>query len=425
MIVGAGFGGLRAARALAGKSFEVVLIDRHNYSLFHPLLYQVAAAELEPEEIVYPVRAIIRKWSNVRFLLADAKGLDLEHRRLLTESGSLEYDYLILATGSVTNYFGMGTPKQNAYDLKELNDAVRLRNQILTVFERAARETDPQIRTALMTFVIVGGGPTGIEFAGALSELVRHALVKDYRELKVERTRIVLVEAADRLLQALPVKLQRYALDRLHNLGVEVMLKRVVTEVEQDRIVFSDGGSIPTCTVLWVAGVRGSPLTEIPSLLLTRGSRIKVKPDLRLEGHSEVFVIGDLAAAQAREGPLPMVAPVAMQQGHYVGKALVKRAKGLRAKPFRYFDRGTMSTIGRGKAAASIFGFSFTGLPAWIIWLCLHLFYLIGFRNRAIVMLDWAYDFFFFERQVRLITKEPIGSGRGLFQPISDRCLPK
>lgn len=422
-IVGAGFGGLRAARALAGKSFDVVLVDRHNYHLFHPLLYQVAAAELEPEEIVYPIRSIIRKWRNVRFLLGEARGLELDHHRLLTDSGALEYDYLILATGSVTNYFYLETPRRNAYDLKELGDAVLLRNQVLTAFERAARETSPAVRSALMTFVIVGGGPTGIEFAGALSELVRHALAKDYPELNIEMTKIVLIEASDRLLQAFPTKLQQYALDRLRYIGVDVMLGRKVTQVEEDRIVFKDGSSIPTCTVLWVAGVQGSPLVESSFLPLDRTNRIKVNPDLTLEGHPEIFVIGDLAAVEGQAALLPMVAPVAMQQGEYVGKSIIKRKMGHRVKPFAYFDRGTMITIGRGKAAASIFGFRLIGFPAWIIWLCLHLFYLIGFRNRVIVTLDWAYDYFLFARQMRLIMEgRPARGGPGLLQQTSGSC---
>jgi NADH dehydrogenase len=409
VIVGVGFGGLRAARVLAGKGVEVLLIDRQNYHLFQPLLYQVATASLEQESIAYPIRAMIRRWEGVNFRLAEVCGADFEKRQLFIAGGLIAYDYLILAAGSVTNFFGLETIEHHAYDLKKLDHAVDLRNQILGSFEKAARETDPARRRALLTFVIVGGGPTGIEFAGALQELIRYALVKDYPELRVAETRIILVEATDRLLAALPGELQVYALEKLKRMGVEVLLSTRVSGAEPERVMLTDGTAIPAHTIFWSAGVCAAPLAAALAPDKEANGRIPVEPDLTLAGHPEVFVIGDMAYLEKDGETLPMVAPVAMQQGEYAGKAVLMKILGRPVAPFRYRDKGTMATIGRSAAVATVFGRNFSGFVAWVVWLGLHLMYLVGFRNRLLVLLNWAFYYFLHESQVRLITREGEG----------------
>ncbi|MCF6159029.1 MAG: NAD(P)/FAD-dependent oxidoreductase [wastewater metagenome] len=409
IIVGVGFGGLRAARILSGKGFDVLLIDRNNYHLFQPLLYQVATAALEQESIVYPIREVIRYWKGVRFRLAGVHGIDLEQRRVFMATGTVEYDYLILAAGSITNFFGIDTIKRYGYDLKHLSDAVVLRSQILGAFERAVQESDVSERAALLTFVIVGGGPTGVEFAGALSELVRYVLSKDYPELRMKDVRIILVEASGSLLLTFPGKLQDYTLTRLQQMGIEVKLRTAVRGAEPGRVLLGEGTSIPSYTLFWAAGVRAASLADALSVKKVRGNRIVVKPDLTIDDHPEVFVVGDMAYLEQGGIPLPMTAPVAMQQGEYAGRAILRREQGYSAKPFRYFDRGSMAAIGRGLAVANIMNLNFSGLAAWIIWLVLHLFFLIGFRNRAVVLLNWAYDYFLFKKQIRIILQEKKG----------------
>lgn len=409
VIVGMGFGGLRAARALAGKGMEVMLLDRQNYHLFQPLLYQVATAALEQESIAYPIRAMVRRWEGVTFRLAEVCGVDFDARRLFIAGGAIDYDYLVLAAGSVTNFFGIESIERNAYDLKKLGHAVDLRNQVLGAFERAAREDDPERRRALLTFVIVGGGPTGVEFAGAMAELTRFVMTKDYPELRATEPRIVLVEATDRLLAALPEELQRYALEKLKLMGVEVFLNTRVSGAEPERVLFEGGTVIPAHTLFWSAGVRAAPLADALAVPRGAGGRIPVEPDLTLAGHPEVFVIGDLAYLEQDGAALPMVAPVAMQQGTYAGRAILARHLGKPLPPFRYHDKGTMATIGRSAAVATTAGRNFSGYLAWLVWLGLHLYYLIGFRNRLLVLLNWAYYYLLYERQVRLITREGEG----------------
>jgi len=407
VIVGMGFGGLQAARALAGKGMEVVVVDRQNYHLFQPLLYQVATAALEQETIAYPIRAIVQRWEGVHFRLAEVCGADLAGRRLfLSGDEVLTYDYLILAAGSVTNFFGMESIERQAFDLKRLNHAVELRNQILSSFERAATEPDPARRQGLLTFVIVGGGPTGVEFAGALAELSRFVLSKDYPELHATVPRIILVEATGRLLAAFPEELQLYALEKLRRMGVEVLLDDQVTDAEPERVLLQHDLVIPAHTIFWSAGVCAAPLAARLDVPKATAGRIPVQPDLTLAGHPEVFVIGDLAYLVQDDQPLPMVAPVAMQQGEYTGEAIVARNLGKSLPPFRYRDKGTMATIGRSAAVAIVSGENYSGYAAWVVWLGLHLYYLIGFRNRILVLLNWAYYYFFYERQVRLITRE-------------------
>lgn len=409
VIVGMGFGGLRAARALAGKGMEVIVVDRQNYHLFQPLLYQVATAALEQESIAYPIRAIVQRWEGVHFRLAEVCGANFANRRLFIAGDVIDYDYLVLAAGSVTNFFGMESIERHGHDLKNLNHAVELRNQILGSFEQAATDPDPARRRALLTFVIVGGGPTGVEFAGALAELTRFVLTKDYPELHATVPRIVLVEAHDRLLSSFPEELQLYALEKLKRMGVEVLLDTSVVSAEPERVLLRENFVIPAHTMFWSAGVCAAPLAAHIPVPTAAGGRIPVEPDLTLAGHPEVFVIGDLALVNQDGVPLPMVAPVAMQQGEYAGKAIVARNLGKSMPPFRYRDKGTMATIGRNAAIATVLGKSYSGYPAWIVWLGLHLYYLIGFRNRVLVLLNWAYYYLFYERQVRLITREGEG----------------
>ncbi|WP_084201498.1 NAD(P)/FAD-dependent oxidoreductase [Geobacter pickeringii] len=412
VIIGMGFGGIRTARELAGKGFDVTLVDRNNYHLFQPLLYQVATAGLEQESIAYPVRAMARGWAGTRFHLAEVTGIDFDAREVRTNNGTIPYDYLVVGAGSVTNYFGLESVERHAFDLKELVDGERLRNHVLTAFERAVVEPDPAKRRALMTFVIVGGGPTGVEFAGALIELVRFVLAKDYPELSVQTARVVLVEAFDRLLAAMEPPLQVYTLEKLRSMGVEVLLNARVVDAGPERVVLHDGAVIPAHTLFWSAGVKAAPLAAALGAAPRPGGRIPVEPDLTLPGHPEVLVIGDMAYLEQDGAPLPMVAPVAMQMGIYAGSSILARERGGSLPPFRYRDKGSMATIGRSAAVASAFGMKFRGYAAWVIWLLLHLYYLIGFRNRIVVMLNWIWYYWFHERQVRLITERERAGGQ-------------
>lgn len=405
VIIGMGFGGIRAARVLAGKGFDVVLVDRNNYHLFQPLLYQVATAGLEQESIAHSVRAMARSWPGTRFHLAEVNGVDLAAREVRSAAGTIPYDYLVIGAGSVTNYFGLKSVEEHAFDLKELADAETLRNHILTAFERAVVEPDPARKRALMTFVIVGGGPTGVEFAGALIELVHFVLAKDYPELSTHAARVVLVEAADKLLASMPEKLSVYTLKKLRSMSVEVLLNARVVDAGPERVALHDGAVIPAHTLFWSAGVKAATIADSLDATRAAGGRIAVEPDLTLPGHPEVFVIGDMSYLEQDGSALPMTAPVAMQMGIYAGEAILAKERGITFPSFRYRDKGSMATIGRNAAVASAFGMDFRGYPAWLIWLLLHLYYLIGFRNRIVVMLNWVWYYWFHERQVRLITR--------------------
>lgn len=407
VIAGMGFGGLNAAKSLAGHGFELLLVDRHNYHLFQPLLYQVATAGLEQEAIAYPLRAISRGWDDAEFLLTEIDGVDLERKCLRSPAGEIFYDYLIVAAGSRTNFFGMQDVQRHAFDLKRLDQAEDLRNQILLLFEKASRESDPLRRSALLTFVIVGGGPTGVEFAGALRELIVHVLSKDHPTISPDETRIVLVEAAGSLLTAMPADLREYACAKLRAMGVEVLLETRVVGASAERVELHDGTAIASRTLFWSAGVAAATLADgFSGVERGAGGRIVVQPDLSVKGHPEVFVVGDLAYCLQDGAPLPMMAPVASQQGRYAARAVLARERGEQPSPFRYFDKGAMATIGRSSAVAATGGLKFRGFPAWLVWLVLHLFYLIGFRNRLMVVMNWAYYYFFHERQVRLITAD-------------------
>lgn len=404
IVVGAGFGGLWAARAFRRADVRVTLIDRNNYHGFWPLLYQVAAAELDAEQIAYPVRRILRRYKNVRFLLADVQEVDSTARTVQAGDRTLHYDFLILALGSAPSYFDIPGAAQHTFPLKSMEEGIHLRNHILRCFERAVHENDPARRRELLTFVVVGGGPTGVEYVGALSELVHGPVAKDYPGLDVAEVSLVLVEMMDGLLGAMPQKLGRYALQRLQRRQVDVRLNTAVAAVDEHAVQFQDGSSLNTATVVWTAGVRGHPLAERWGLPVDRGGRLQVEPTLQLPGLPEVYAVGDLVAFAGEDGqPLPMLAPVAMQQGERAAANILRQLAGQAPERFRYFDKGTMATIGRSAAVAHLRGVSFTGFIAWIIWLVVHLFQLIGFRNRLVVLINWAWSYLFFERAVRLI----------------------
>jgi len=413
VIIGAGFGGLWAARRLAGEPVDVVLIDRNNYHTFLALLYQVAAAELSAEDIAYPVRSIFRKNPNIHFLLAHARHIDTANKTVETDSGVLDYDYLILATGSVSATFGVEGVEKHAYFLKTLEEAVGLKNHIICCFEAAAREADEEKRKALLTFVIVGGGATGVEYAGALAELIHGPLAGDYPGIDFSGVRIILLEAGDHLVSSMPGDLPAYTAGQLARMGVDVRLKTAVAEVTPDRVVVrADGGHngqgegeefIRTKTVVWTAGVRGEELPAASGIATGRNGCVPVEPTLQAAGHPDIYVIGDLAAIKEEARALPMVAQVAMQSGAHAAENILSRIAGGQPVAFRYRDRGSMIAIGRKAAGVAIGKRTFRGFIAWIMWLVIHLANLIGFRNRLMVLTNWAWDYLLYERAVRFV----------------------
>ncbi len=406
VIVGSGFGGLRAARALAGKPVRVTMIDKRNYHLFQPLLYQVATAGISPHEIAYPVRAIFQRQKKFEFVMARVDGVDFAQKTVQTESGDILYDYLILAAGASVNFFGNPSLEQNALPLKDVSDAVTVRNHILRMFELAAREPDLRKRQALLTFAAVGGGPTGVETAGALSELIRLVLRKDYRNLNVENVRVILMEAAPTILNGFPAALQAAARRSLEQKKVEVRVEAKVSNYDGERLTLEGGEVIPARTVLWSAGVRAASLMGKLGVAQASMGRVRVLPSLQLPGHAGVYVVGDAAYLEENGRALPMVAQAAMQQGERAAQNILADIEKKPLTPFRYTDLGSMATIGRNAAVAAAFGMQFRGFPAWFVWLVVHLVGLIGFRNRLIVLINWTWDYFFYDRAVRLITKE-------------------
>ncbi|MCW5848594.1 MAG: NAD(P)/FAD-dependent oxidoreductase [Anaerolineae bacterium] len=406
VVVGAGFGGLRVAKQLVRQPVDVTLVDQNNFHTFQPLLYQVATAALEPEGIVYPVRAIFRA-PNIHFRLARVERIDLAARQILTNTGPLPYDYLVLAAGSVTNFFGSQEIERHAFGLKDLHEAETLRSHLLTMFERASVTTDPQEHQTLLTFVIVGGGPTGVEMAGSLTELIHQNLVRDYPRLDVQSARVILLEAADSLLGAFPPKLRENALKQLRRKGVEVRLGAMVAGADENEVRLKDGTVIPTHTLFWAAGVRAADLAQELGQPTGRGGRVKVTPTLQLEAAPNVFVIGDMAYLEQAGQPLPQVAPVAIQMGEQTAANILRHLRGETLQPFRYKDPGSMATIGRSAAVAQVAGLQFTGFTAWVVWLFIHLIQLIGFRNRLIVLVNWAWNYLLADRGVRLITTPP------------------
>jgi NADH dehydrogenase len=406
VIVGAGFGGLRAARALRKAPVDVVLLDRHNYHLFQPLLYQVATAGLEPEQIAKPVRAILRGQENFEFRMVEVTGVDFTERQVATDRGPVHYDYLILALGGETNYFGLDSIVRHGFGLKGVVEAVAIRNQVLGCFERAMLEPDPARRRAQLTFVVVGGGPTGVEMAGALSELIRLVLVKDYPRLNIKDVRVLLLEATDRLLAVLPARLREAAAETLWRKHVEVRFGAAVQEYDGTRVLLQGGEVIPAHTLIWAAGARAASLTATLGLATGRQGRIAVTPTLEAPDQAQVYVIGDAAYLEKDGQPLPMMAPVAIQMAETAAANIVRRLRGEPPRAFQYKDPGSLATIGRNAAVAYIGGIAFKGFAAWVVWLIVHILQLIGFRNKLFVLMNWAWDYFFYERAVRLITKE-------------------
>lgn len=390
VIVGGGFGGLSAAKALGNREVDVLLISRSDYHGFWMLLYQVAAAQLSPAPIATPMRAMLRRYRNVRLQVAEVRGVDLARRLVQTDAGVAPYDYLILAAGSATNYFGHAGYAANAPGLHDLAEAERLRDRVLAAFARAATEPDPSIRAALMSVAVIGGGPTGVELAGAFAELIRGPLARSHPGLDTRAARVTLVEAADDILTSFPAGLRRSARRRLERLGVELRLGVAVGDVGPERVSLADGSRITAETIVWAAGVRAAPLAAALGAALGRAARVRVGPRLDLPGHPEVFVVGDMAYLEAPSGqPYPMVAQVAMQMGRRAGRAVLERARGREPRPFRYFDFGQMAMVGRGAAVFESHGLRLGGPLAWLIWLAIHLVYLPGMRSRLVTLLSW------------------------------------
>jgi NADH dehydrogenase len=405
VIVGAGFGGLSLARDLNGTDFDVILIDRHNYHLFQPLLYQVATAGLSPAEIASPIRGILRDQKNATVILADVSGVDVAHKEIVADGRRIEFDTLVLATGAEHAYFGHDEWAPFAPGLKTIDDATYLRRRILLAFEHAETEPDPAERERLLNFVVVGGGPTGVEMAGAIAELARRALAADFRTIDPRSARIILVEAGPRLLTPFDPKLSESARRSLEQLGVEMRLKAAVTGCSDTAVAIGDE-RIETRTIMWAAGVKASPAARWLGVEGDRAGRVKVEPDLSMKGLPDVFALGDTALLSGDDGkPLPGVAPVAKQQGQYLARLLKARAAGKASfPPFRYRDYGSLATIGRKRAIFERGRLKFTGLFAWLLWSMAHIYFLIGFRNRLVVAMSWAWSYVTFQRGTRLIT---------------------
>lgn len=398
VIVGGGFGGLQCAKALQGKPVEVVLVDRRNYHLFTPLLYQVASCLLNPSEIAAPLRKVFRPARNVRYRQGDVAHLDLAAKRVrLADGTTLDYDFCVLATGSVTNYYDNTAVEQRALGLKDLGEALQLRNHVLTCLERATTTTDAGVRRRLLTFCIVGAGPTGVEYAGALAELVRLVLPHEYPELAPSDVRILLLEGSDRVLPTFAPRLSKYAQRELDRRGVDVRTCTLVASVDDTAALLEDGTEVPTETMVWTAGVRPADLLNTPP------RRITVDDHFRIAGAAGAYAIGDVAAGHGHRGAsMPMLAPPAMQAGRYVAREIVH---GPARRPFRYRDKGTLATIGRTSAVGQLGPLRFTGFVGWIVWLVVHLYYLIGFENRVRVMLRWAWYYVRLDRPVRIIVR--------------------
>jgi len=406
LILGAGFGGLNAARALRSAPVRITLVDRKNYHLFQPLLYQVATSGLSPGEIAFPARAIFRKQKNLTFRMAEVQRIDLEKKMLTTSTGPMTYDYLILAAGSETSYFGMKSVQENGLGLKDIDEAISIRNHVLRMFELAAQELDAEKRRALLTFVVVGGGPTGVESSGALSELIRLVLIKDYPQLSLKDVRILLLEAADRLLGGFPSNLQEYAAETLWSKHVEVRFGAAVTGFDGERVTLKSAEVIPAHTLVWAAGVRAARIVDTLGSPQPRQSRIAVNRTLNLPEHPEVLIVGDAAYLEHDGQPLPMMAPVAIQQGQTAARNILHQMDNAPLEEFVYKDPGSLATIGRNAAVARLGTLKFTGFLAWFLWLGVHLLWLVGFRNKLVVLINWAWDYFFYDRGIRLITAQ-------------------
>jgi NADH:ubiquinone reductase (H+-translocating) len=404
VIVGGGFGGLYAARALRGAPVHVTIVDRRNHHLFQPLLYQVATAALNPADIAAPIRSMLRGAPNVSVVLAEVVAVDVQARKVRLADGALPYDYLVLATGATHSYFGHPEWAAFAPGLKSVEDALEIRRRVLLAYEMAERERDDEHRREWMTFVIIGGGPTGVELAGALAEISRQALSREFQHIDPSQARIILIEGVPRVLPSYSEALSRKAQRQLEHLGVEVRTGVRVTGIDAGGV---DLGSerIPARTMVWAAGVAASPLPRTLGIPVDRAGRVLVEPTLTIPGHREVYVIGDLASVEQDGKPVPGVAPAAIQMGRHVARNIRRSLAGQPLQPFRYRNKGSFATIGRGKAVGDVFGkIELSGFPAWVAWLAIHIFFLIGFRNRVLVLFQWAYSYVTFRRGARLIT---------------------
>jgi NADH dehydrogenase len=405
VIVGAGFGGLEAAKKLACEDVRVTVIDRTNYHLFQPLLYQVATAALSPADIAAPVRAILSRCKNVEVILAEVQSVDVEAKKVKTLDLEIDYDYLILATGARHSYFGHNEWEKLAPGLKSLEDAIELRRRILMAFEYAEEITDEAARRAAMNFVLIGGGPTGVEMAGAIAEISRHTLARDFRHIDPSQARVILIEGEPRLLAAYPPDLSESARKQLVALGVEVRTSTRATSLTEAGVQIGDE-FIPCRVKIWAAGNNASFVGKTLGAPADRVGRVIVNDDLTIPGHPEVQVIGDLANFPHQTGqPLPGISPVAMQQGRHAARNVLAMAQGRKPRRFRYWDKGTMATIGRNKAVADLKFVHLSGLPAWLAWLFIHIIFLVGFRNRLLVLFQWAWAYLTFDKGARLITR--------------------
>ena len=405
VIIGAGFGGLEAAKKLACKDVRVTVIDRTNYHLFQPLLYQVATAALSPADIAAPIRGILSKCGNIDVILAEVESVDTEAKKVKTVDLQIDYDYLILATGARHSYFGHSEWEKLAPGLKSLEDAVELRRRILMAFEYAEKTADEAARKAAMTFVIIGGGPTGVELAGAIAEISRHTLARDFRHINPSEARVILLEGDPRLLAAFPPDLSESARKQLTDLGVEVRTGARATNLTEAGVQIGDE-FIPCRVKIWAAGNNASFVGKTLGAPADRVGRVIVNDDLTIPRHPEVQVIGDLASFSHQTGePLPGISPVAMQQGRHAARNVLAMIKGRKPQRFHYWDKGTMATIGRNKAVADLKFMHLSGLPAWLAWLFVHIIFLVGFRNRLLVLIQWAWAYLTFDKGARLITR--------------------
>jgi NADH dehydrogenase len=407
VILGGGFGGLAAARELRDAPVSVTLVDRRNHHLFQPLLYQVATASLNASDVAEPIRKVLADQPNTEVLLAEVDRIDVDAKTLtFTDGDGLGYDYLIVAAGATHSYFGHDEWEENAPSIKNIEDALDVRRRLLIAFEAAERAKDPESREAWLTFVIVGGGPTGVELAGSLAEMARHALKGEFRHFEPATARVVLIEGVERVLPGFPPKLSAWARKDLESMGVEVQTGTMVKSIDEHGVDL-DGHRIKSRTVLWAAGVRASPIGESLGAELDRSGRVTVEPDLSLPGHREVFVVGDLALVVQDGKPVPGVAQAALQGGRHAASCIVASLSGKPSTPFRYKDKGMLAAIGRAAAVADLPNVELTGSVAWVIWALVHIYFLIGFRNRLFVMASWSYAFLTHDRGARLITGSP------------------
>ncbi|MFO0559402.1 MAG: NAD(P)/FAD-dependent oxidoreductase [Polyangiales bacterium] len=416
VIVGGGFGGLTCAQALARADVRITLVDRTNHHLFQPLLYQVATAGLSPAEIAAPIRAVLSEQKNVTVLLDEVTRVDLAAKKLHVREQVLAYDFLVLAVGAVNNYFGKDAWAEHAPGMKSLDEAVELRRRILVAFEEAERESDEKLKEALLTMVVIGGGPTGVEMAGALADLSRTVLAKDFRRIDPSKARVLLVEGSERVLGGFPQHLSESAQAQLKELGVELVLAQRVTRIDASGVTLrpSSGGEeslVPSRTVVWAAGVKASPITSSLGVALDKGGRVIVAEDCSIPDHPSAFVIGDCANWAHDGAPLPGLSPVAMQMARCVAENIQRSIDGLPGKRFRYTDKGMMATIGRSRAVAKSGPMELTGFTAWLAWIFVHLWFLVGFRNRFVVFFNWAYSYLVYARGARIITGERFDAG--------------